>query len=117
MVFWVNDLGGNTRDITLNFSKPGGQMICQYYNFIRLGHEGYRKMHNPCYSNAQHLAAKIEALGPFEMIYGGDAKSGIPSVCWGIKDGEDPGFNLFELADRLRRSGGTAHLGAPWHQP
>ncbi len=37
LVFWVNYLGGNMRDIALNFSRPGGQIVCQYYNFLRLG--------------------------------------------------------------------------------
>ncbi|MDC0937343.1 pyridoxal-dependent decarboxylase, partial [Pirellulales bacterium] len=35
-IFWVNYLGGNMRDIALNFSRPGGQIICQYYNFLLL---------------------------------------------------------------------------------
>ncbi|CAK6694435.1 Glutamate decarboxylase [Synechococcus sp. CBW1107] len=105
MVFWVNYLGGNMRDITLNFSKPGGQVVCQYYNFIRLGKEGYRKVHNACYATAQHLAAELVTLGPFEIIYGGDPHTGIPCVCWRIRDGDDPGFNLFDLADRLRVRG------------
>ena len=105
MVFWVNYLGGNMRDITLNFSKPGGQVVCQYYNFIRLGKEGYRKVHNTCYATAQHLAKEIETLGPFEIIYGGDPDTGIPALCWRIKVGVDPGFNLFDLADRLRVRG------------
>jgi len=37
MVFWVNLLGGNMRDIALNFSRPGGQGVCQYYKLLRLG--------------------------------------------------------------------------------
>ena len=37
LIFWVNYLGGNMRDIALNFSRPGGQIVCQYYNFLRLG--------------------------------------------------------------------------------
>ena len=49
LVFWVNYLGGNMRDIALNFSRPGGQVACQYYNFLRLGREGYRKIHAACY--------------------------------------------------------------------
>ncbi|MDG2014412.1 MAG: glutamate decarboxylase, partial [Pirellulaceae bacterium] len=49
LVFWVNYLGGNMRDIALNFSRPGGQVVCQYYNFLRLGREGYRKIHDGCY--------------------------------------------------------------------
>jgi len=31
--------------------------------------------------------------------------SGIPAVCWKLKDGADPGFSLYDLADRLRSLG------------
>jgi glutamate decarboxylase len=105
LVFWVNYLGGNMRDIALNFSRPGGQVVCQYYNFIRLGREGYSKIHGQCYDTAQYLAAEIEKLGPFEIIYDGKRDGGIPSCCWRMKEGVDPGFSLFDFADRLRARG------------
>ncbi len=105
MVFWVNYLGGNMRDITLNFSRPGGQVVCQYYNFLRLGREGYTKVHKACYKTARYLAGEIARLGPFEVIYGGDDETGIPAVCWTLKQGTSVGFNLFSLADRLRVRG------------
>jgi glutamate decarboxylase len=105
LVFWVNYLGGNMRDISLNFSRPGGQIVCQYYNFLRLGKNGYRKIHTNCYNTAQFIAREIEKLGPFEIIYNGNMETGIPALCWKIKEGEDPGFSLYDLADRLRSSG------------
>ncbi len=105
LVFWVNYLGGNMRDIALNFSRPGGQVVCQYYNFVRLGREGYSRIHGQCYDTAQYLAAEIEKLGPFEIIYDGKRDGGIPSCCWRIKEGVDPGFSLFDFADRLRVRG------------
>jgi len=105
MVFWVNYLGGNMRDIALNFSRPGGQVVCQYYNFLRLGREGYAKIHGACYDTAAYLAARIAELGPFEIIYGGDRDAGIPAVCWKMKEDADPGFSLYDLADRLRSRG------------
>ncbi len=105
LVFWVNYLGGNMRDIALNFSRPAGQVACQYYNFLRLGHEGYRKIHGACYDTAEYLAAELEKLGPFEIIYGGQRDAGIPSLCWRMKDGADPGYSLYDLADRLRARG------------
>ena len=101
LVFWVNYLGGNMRDIALNFSRPGGQVVCQYYNFLRLGREGYTKIHGACYQTAQFLAAEIAKLGPFEIIYNGEADGGIPALCWKLKEGDDPGFSLFDFADRL----------------
>jgi glutamate decarboxylase len=105
LVFWVNYLGGNMRDIALNFSRPGGQVVCQYYNFLRLGKEGYRKVHSACYETAQYIASEIEKLGPFDVIYKGETDGGIPALCWKIKQGIDLGFNLFNLADRLKNRG------------
>ena len=105
MIFWVNYLGWNMRDITLNFSRPGGQVVAQYYNFLRLGAEGYKKVHGACYGTAQFLAGAIAALGPFEIIYGGDPASGIPAICWTLKEHASANFNLFSLADRLRVRG------------
>ncbi|UOM32565.1 glutamate decarboxylase [Acuticoccus sp. I52.16.1] len=104
MVFWVNYLGGNMRDIALNFSRPGGQIVCQYYNFLRLGREGYRKIHDACYASAGYVARELAEMGPFEIVYDGDPACGIPAVSWALKDG-DHGFSLFDLADRLRVRG------------
>lgn len=105
MIFWVNYLGGNMRDIALNFSRPGGQVVCQYYNFIRLGREGYKKVHGACYETAQFLAAEIAKIGLFDIIYDGQQNQGIPCCCWKMKDGVSPGFSLFDFADRLRSRG------------
>ncbi|MGI9471359.1 MAG: glutamate decarboxylase [Rubripirellula sp.] len=105
LVFWVNYLGGNMRDLALNFSRPGGQVVCQYYNFLRLGKDGYRKIHSACYDVARSIAEQIALLGPFEVLYGGEMDAGIPALCWRIKDGVDPGFSLYDLADRLRTRG------------
>ena len=101
MIFWVNYLGGNMRDIALNFSRPGGQVVAQYYNFLRLGREGYEKIHTACYETAQFLGEAVDKLGPFEVIYSGDMSGGIPALCWKMKDGVDPGFSLYDFADRL----------------
>ena len=106
LIFWVNYLGGNMRDIALNFSRPGGQIVCQYYNFLRLGKEGYRKIHSACYETAQYLASEIAEMGPFEILYGGDMEGSIPALCWKRKDGYDThGNTLYNLADRLRARG------------
>ena len=42
LIFWVNYLGDNMPTFALNFSRPGAQVVAQYYNFLRLGFEGYR---------------------------------------------------------------------------
>ena len=103
LIFWVNYLGGNMPTFALNFSRPGGQIIAQYYNFLRLGKEGYRKIQQACYHTAAYLADEIGKIGPFKIIY--DGRGGIPALCWSIKDGVNPGFTLYDLADRLRSRG------------
>jgi glutamate decarboxylase len=106
LVFNVNYLGGNMPTFALNFSRPGGQIACQYYNFLRLGREGYRKIQSACYDTAQSLAGEIAGLGPFELLYGGEPQGGIPAVAWTLKDGFDTrGYTLYDLADRLRSRG------------
>jgi glutamate decarboxylase len=105
LVFNVNYLGGNMPTFALNFSRPGGQIAVQYYNFLRLGHEGYQKIHQQCYDIAMYLSEEIEKLGPFEILSNGDPHTGIPAVSWKLKEGVDHGFTLFDLADRLRAKG------------
>lgn len=103
LIFRVNYLGGNMATFALNFSRPGGQIIAQYYNFLRLGKEGYRKIQKACYDTAAYLADEIGKIGPFKIIYNG--RGGIPALCWTLKEGVNPGFTLFDLADRLRSRG------------
>jgi glutamate decarboxylase len=105
LIFWVNYLGGNMPTFALNFSRPGGQIVSQYYLFLRLGREGYRRIHRNCYDTAQYFSGELHKLGPFEILFDGDSKKGIPAVSWTIKEGENPGYNLFELSDRLRTRG------------
>jgi len=35
LIFKVKYLGGNMPTFALNFSRPGGQIAAQYYNFVR----------------------------------------------------------------------------------
>jgi glutamate decarboxylase len=103
LVFRVNYLGGDMPTFALNFSRPGGQVVAQYYNFLRLGREGYRRIHEASYAVARHIADEIRELGPFNVIY--DGRGGIPGVAWTLRAGIEHGFSLFDLADRLRTTG------------
>jgi glutamate decarboxylase len=105
MIFNVNYLGGEMPTFNLNFSRPGGQVVTQYYNFIRLGREGYGRVHGATYETCAHLAREIAKLGPFELVHGGDPAAGIPAVSWTLAEGSEHGFNLFDMADRLRAHG------------
>ena len=104
LVFRVNYLGGDMPTFALNFSRPGGEIIAQYYNFIRLGREGYAKVQGACYEIAARLSEAIEKMGLFTIIHDGNTM-GIPAVSWSFKPGTDPGFSLYDLADRLRTRG------------
>ncbi|WP_072107662.1 pyridoxal-dependent decarboxylase, partial [Shigella sonnei] len=92
-------------DFAINFSRPAGQVIAQYYEFLRLGREGYTKVQNASYQVAAYLADEIAKLGPYEFICTGRPDEGIPAVCFKLKDGEDPGYTLYDLSERLRLRG------------
>ncbi len=103
LVFEVNYFGRNMPTFVLNFSRPGGEVICQYCNFLRLGRDGYRVFYHACHDTAALMAREIAKLGPFKIIYGGTGS--LPAVCWTLKDGVNPGYTLCDFADRLRNRG------------
>ncbi|QWT24488.1 glutamate decarboxylase [Subtercola sp. PAMC28395] len=104
LVFNVNYLGGQLPTFNLNFSRPGGQVVASYYNFLRLGKEGYRKVQSATYAVAKHLSAGIRSTGRFDIVFDGDPLKGIPAVTWKQNSQECP-FNLFDLAEELRTRG------------
>ena len=57
-----NDIG-TEETYTLNFSRPGNQVIAQYFSFIRLGFKGYQAVMRQSLSNARILSNALEATG------------------------------------------------------
>ncbi|MGW0037454.1 glutamate decarboxylase [Gordonia sp. NPDC003376] len=102
MVFHCSYLGGDMPTLALNFSRPGAQVLLQYYNFLRLGREGYRQIQQGSIDVATYLSGQIEKLGPFELVSRGDT---IPVFAWRLKEGYTDKWNLFDLSDRLRLKG------------
>ncbi|WP_413483688.1 glutamate decarboxylase [Morganella psychrotolerans] len=102
LIFSVDYLGGNMPTFALNFSRPGGQIIAQYYNFLRLGRAGYTKIQQSCADTAQWLAQELDKLGIFELVYNGHG--GLPAVAYKLKP-EVTQFNLYDLSDRIRARG------------
>ncbi|MFP4486936.1 MAG: glutamate decarboxylase [Campylobacterales bacterium] len=100
LVFHVNYLGGDMPTFTLNFSRPGNQIIGQYYNFLRLGFEGYRDIMSTLSKIAQHTAKSIEKMGCFELLSDGSA---IPVFAFKLVDGM--GYSVYDISDRLRMHG------------
>ncbi len=103
LIFYVNYLGGNEATFNLNFSKPAGQVIAQYYNFLRLGKDGYTKIQSECAKVAKYVAEGVKKLGIFDILY--DGEGGLPASCWSLKKDAQVPFNLFDITDRLRNRG------------
>jgi glutamate decarboxylase len=101
LVFWVNYLGDNMPTFALNFSRPGAQVVAQYYNFLRLGFEGYRRVQGYAREVATALSARIEELGPFELITRGDE---LPVFAFTVSDDVD-NFTVFDVSNALRERG------------
>ena len=104
LIFNVNYLGGQMPTFNLNFSRPGGQVVCSYYNFLRLGKEGYRKVQTATYEVARFLADGISDMGIFDIIFDGNPLRGIAAVTWELSD-RDSKFSVFDLAEELRGRG------------
>jgi glutamate decarboxylase len=86
---------------TLNFSRPGNQIVGQYYNFVRLGREGYTRIMSTLRDLAVHLSGAIAEMGPFEVLSDGSA---IPVLSFRIKDEQTP-YTVFHVSDHLRTTG------------
>ena len=85
----------------LNFSRPGAQVVGQYYNFLRLGFEGYRRVQAYAREVATGLSGRIAELGPFELVTKGDE---LPVFAFTLKDGID-NFTVFDVSNALRERG------------
>ena len=100
LIFSVSYLGGDMPTLAINFSRPGAQVLLQYYNFLRLGREGYRRVQAACRASARVFATRIAEVGPFEVIADGSA---MPLVTWTLR-GDHP-WDLHDLSARLRERG------------
>jgi len=85
LVFRVNYLGGDMPTFALNFSRPGAQVVLQYFNFLRLGKDGYRRVQQTCQDVALHLSDAIKGMDEFELV----------------SDGRDLPVFAFRLADHI----------------
>ncbi|MBN1198764.1 MAG: glutamate decarboxylase [Bacteroidales bacterium] len=100
LIFYVNYLGGEMPTFAINFSRPGNQIVAQYYNFLRLGFEGYKRIQQNSQDIALYLSDKIAKLGPFELVSNG---SDIPVFAFKLKNKEN--FTLYDLTGMLRQRG------------
>ncbi|WP_042409843.1 glutamate decarboxylase [Streptacidiphilus carbonis] len=101
LVFKVNYLGGEMPTFALNFSRPGAEVVAQYYTFLRLGRDGYRAVQQTSRDIAVSLARRIEAMGVFRMISRGEE---LPVFAFTTED-DVTAFNVFDVSRRLRERG------------
>jgi glutamate decarboxylase len=100
LVFRVSYLGGDMPTFTLNFSRPGNQVVGQYYNFIRLGRAGYTSIMTSLRDTATWIAERLGETEGIEVITDGSA---IPVVAFTLEG--DPGFTVYDLSHELRTGG------------
>jgi glutamate decarboxylase len=101
LVFRVNYLGGDMPTFALNFSRPGAQVVAQYYNFLRLGREGYRAVQQSTRDVARSLADRIEGLGDFRLLTRGDQ---LPVFAFTTAE-HVTAYDVFDVSRRIRESG------------
>jgi glutamate decarboxylase len=101
LIFWVNYLGDEMPTFALNFSRPGSQVVAQYYNFLRFGFEGYEREQGFARKVATYLSAAIEKMGPFELLTRGDE---LPVFAFKLRD-EVKNFTVFDVSAALRERG------------
>jgi glutamate decarboxylase len=101
LVFNVNYLGGNMPTFALNFSRPGSQVIAQYYMFTNLGFAGYRQVMQGAQDVALYLSSGIAEIGPYELISEG---RDLPVFAVRLADGVE-NYTVFDVSERLRQVG------------
>lgn len=101
LIFSVNYLGDTMPTFALNFSRPGAQIVAQYYNFVRLGFDGYRRVQGFAREVATRLSSEIAKLGPFGLITKGDE---LPVFAFRVAD-EVKNFTVFDVSHAVRERG------------
>lgn len=104
MSFSVNYLGANITQVGLNFSRPAAQILGQYYNFIRLGFEGYKEIQQNSMDIAKYCHQQIGTMKCFKN-YSTEVVN--PLFIWMMNPEYDKKakWTLFDLQAKLQQSG------------
>jgi glutamate decarboxylase len=100
--FNVNYLGGEMPTIGMNFSRPGAQVVAQYFNFLHMGHEGYRQRMEILGAIASYLADAIAKMPPLQLL--SHPKDQLPVFAVKL-DPTVSNWTVFQLSERLRSRG------------
>lgn len=99
IIFKVNYLGGEMPTYTLNFSRGGAMVLAQYYNFLRLGKEGYTKIMTNLVENAKYLSKGLAKTGIFDLL---NPSQLLPVIAVKLKEKR---YSVFDLSSKLRERG------------
>lgn len=102
MNFAVNYLGAKVPSISINFSRPGNQVLAQYYQFLRLGMEGYRQIQQNCIDICLYLKQQLKDMGIFEFL---SDEMPNPLFVWKLKDDPNRKWTLYDLSDAVHVEG------------
>jgi glutamate decarboxylase len=100
LVFDVEYLGGHMPTFALNFSRPGAQVVAQYFMFLRLGREGYRRIQQACSETANWIAEQVDSMEQFDLV---SREKGIPVVAFKMVG--DRGYTVYDVSETLRARG------------
>jgi glutamate decarboxylase len=101
LIFNVNYLGGNMPTFALNFSRPGSEVIAQYFMFTSLGHEGYRRIMQNAQDVALRLSSGIAELGPYRLLTKGDE---LPVFAFTLND-DVTNYSVYDVSAHMRQRG------------
>ena len=105
LVFHINYLGSDEPTFTLNFSRPATQILGQYYNFLRLGYNGYKKISTQTHNNAKYTQQQLSKLDYFDFLSDLN-KPSIPVVAFKFKS-RYTGLTPSDLVNGVKTSGWT----------
>ncbi len=101
LVFNVNYLGGNMPTFALNFSRPGSEVVAQYFMFMSLGRQGYTAMMQTLQRIARHISTAVADMGPYRLLSDG---SELPVFAF-TTNPDVKNYTVFDVSDRLRERG------------
>jgi glutamate decarboxylase len=101
LIFDVNYLGGHMPTFALNFSRPGSEVVAQYFMFMSLGRDGYQAVMQTAQSVAMQLSSGIAEIGPYRLVSDG---SELPVFAFSLAP-EVRNYSVYDVSDRLRQRG------------
>jgi glutamate decarboxylase len=102
LIFYEDYLGEKDATFTLNFSGSSSFVLAQYYQFLRLGHNGYSSVVRSMTKNRHALADQLREMDAIEVF--DDDRPCLPLLI--AKTRDDEPFDSNDLVGELARRRG-----------